>query len=106
MRRIALSALFAAATLVGMAAAPAQAASGQVVVYSTQFRPLDVYQDPHGCKKLPLDTHVVFNMTNSPIKVYADPFCTIPITEDPTTVGTLEPGHGSHAGGAGSFKAP
>jgi hypothetical protein len=105
MRRIALSALLAAATLVGVAAAPAQAATGQVVVYTTQFRPLDIYENPRGCNKLPLDTHVVLNKTDSPIKVYADPFCVVPITEDPTTVGTLEPNHGTHASGAGSFKA-
>lgn len=102
---MALSALFAAATLVGMAAAPAQAASGQVVVYSTQLRPLDVYKDPRGCIKLPVDAHVLDNLTDSTITVYADPFCTIPLTENALTLGQLKPGYGTHVSGAGSFRA-
>ncbi|TQF07644.1 hypothetical protein E6W39_29405 [Kitasatospora acidiphila] len=102
---MALSALFAAATLVGMAAAPAQAASGQVVVYSTQLRPLDVYKDPHGCTKLPLDAHVLDNLTDSTITVYTDPYCTFPLTENALTLGQLKPGHGTHVSGTGSFKA-
>jgi hypothetical protein len=91
----------AAVATVGLAAAPAQAAAtGQVVVFSTEFQPLDVYTDPSGCHKLPITSHVVDNLTDQPIKIYLDPFCTIP-----SPIPTLAPGYGSHVSGVGSFSA-
>lgn len=86
--------LAAACAVLGLAgpaqAAPAQDAStGQVVVFSTEFQPLDVYENPEGCHKLPLAGHVLSNMTDKPVKVYGDPFCMTPSLHVP-------PGHGSH----------
>ena len=89
----------AAVATVGLAAAPAQAAAtGQVVVFSTEFQPLDVFQDPSGCYKLPITSHVVDNLTDQPIKIYGDPFCLTPAL-------TVLPGYGSHVSGVGSFSA-
>lgn len=89
----------AAVATVGLAAAPAQAAAtGQVVVFSTEFQPLDVYTDPDGCHKLPITSHVVDNLTDQPIKIYGDPFCLTPGL-------TIAPGYGSHVSGVGSFSA-
>jgi len=109
MRRLAtaLFALAAAAVPALVTAAPAQAeASGQVVVFSTETEPLAVYQDPAGCHKLPPLSHVVDNLSDRPIKVYADPFCTVPATlPNHGPVGTLAPGYGTHVTGVGSFSA-
>ncbi|WP_042421426.1 hypothetical protein [Streptacidiphilus anmyonensis] len=87
-----------------LAGAPAQAATGQVVVFSTELQPLDVYQNPTGCVKLPLLAHVLDNLTDQSIRVYADPNCTVPATlPDANGVGSLPPNHGSHVTGIGSF---
>ena len=89
----------AAVATVGLAAAPAQAAAtGQVVVFSTEIQPLDVYQDPSGCHKLPPLSHVIDNLTDQPITIYADPFCLTPGL-------VVQPGYGSHVVNVGSFSA-
>ncbi|PYC73885.1 hypothetical protein C7C46_24945 [Streptomyces tateyamensis] len=106
MRRTVLTVMLAAATLTGVAAAPAQAATGQVVVYSTQLEPLTVYQDPQGCTQLPPFAHVLNNQTDATVTVYADRWCTLPFTENALTLGQLAPGYGTHVTGAGSFRAP
>ncbi|MFE0461786.1 hypothetical protein ACFW1A_21305 [Kitasatospora sp. NPDC058965] len=106
MRRTGLTVILAAATLIGVAAAPAQAATGQVVVYASQLEPLTVYQDPQGCKQLPPLAHVLNNQTDSTVVVYADRWCTVPFTENALTLGELKPGYGTHVTGAGSFRAP
>ncbi|MBF9069250.1 hypothetical protein [Streptacidiphilus fuscans] len=100
-------ALAAFTALVGLAAGPAQAATGQVVVFSTELQPLDIYQNPTGCQKLPPLSHVVDNLTDSTIRVYADPFCTIPASLPGSGggVGTLAAGYGTHVSGVGSFSA-
>jgi hypothetical protein len=78
---------------------PAQAATGDVTVFSTELQPLDVYHDPVGCVKLPVAAHVLTNQTSSDVRVYADPFCLTPNL-------TVQPGYGSHvAPGSGSFFA-
>ncbi|WP_335974406.1 MULTISPECIES: hypothetical protein [Streptomycetaceae] len=105
MRLITTAAALAAAAVVGLASAPAQAASGQVVVFSTEVQPLDTYQDPSGCQQLPPLAHVLDNLTDAPIKVYADPFCTIPATLPSSGIGVLAPGYGTHVSGVGSFSA-
>jgi hypothetical protein len=105
MRRTVITLAIAATTLVGVAAAPAQAATGQVVVYSSQFQPLDVYRDPKGCNQLPPFAHVLDNLTDSTITVYADPWCTVPFAEDGLSFGRLAAGYGTHVTGAGSFSA-
>ncbi|GHF36880.1 hypothetical protein [Streptomyces griseosporeus] len=88
--------LLAATAASGTAAA---AVPGEVVVFSTELSPLTVYEDPHGCHKLPPDAHVLTNRTDRPVTVYADPFCLTPGL-------TVAPDHGSHvAAGSGSFSA-
>ncbi|MET9067782.1 hypothetical protein [Streptosporangium sandarakinum] len=80
-------------------AAPAQAATGQVVVFSNEIQPLDTYTDPTGCHSLRPGAHSVDNQTDGPVKLYADPFCL-------TEVITIQPGHGAHVPpSAGSFSA-
>lgn len=105
MRLITTAAALAAAAAVGLAAAPAHAATGQVVVFSTEVQPLDVYQDPSGCNRLPALAHVLDNQTDQDIRVYADPFCTIPATLPVSGIGVLPAGYGTHVSGVGSFSA-
>ncbi len=101
MRAILVS-LVAAGAVLGLAApAPAagRAASGDVVVFSTEAQPLDVYRDPVGCQQLPTVAHVLTNQTDRPVKVYGNPFCLGPSV-------VVQPGYGTHVpGGAGSFSA-
>ncbi|MEV7181180.1 hypothetical protein [Kitasatospora sp. NPDC093679] len=93
-----LAAAGAALALTGAAPAP-RAATGTVVVFSTEFQPLDVYTDPSGCNQLPTLAHVLANRTDHPVKVYGNPFCLGPGL-------TVQPGYGTHVpGGAGSFSA-
>ncbi|GAB2709315.1 hypothetical protein [Kitasatospora kifunensis] len=105
MRRTAITVLIAAATLIGVAAAPTQAATGRVVVFSNELQPLTVYQDPQGCQQLPKLAHVLNNETSSDIQVFGDPFCTIPATVPISGIGILPAGYGTHVTGAGSFRA-
>ncbi|GGT33772.1 hypothetical protein ACFFV7_49140 [Nonomuraea spiralis] len=95
----------AALLIVGMAvtltaaALPAQAATGQVVVFSTEFQPLDVYDNPTRCTKLPLAAHTLNNQTDGDVTLYGDPMCM-------RAVVTVRPGHGSHVPPmSGSFRA-
>ncbi|MBS2545297.1 hypothetical protein KGQ19_00295 [Catenulispora sp. NL8] len=95
----------AAATLIGVATAPAQAATGSVVVFSTELQPLTVYTNPQGCQQLPTLAHVLDNETSSDIQVFADPFCAIPVTLPIGGNGVLPAGCGTHITGGGSFRA-
>ncbi|WP_145906322.1 hypothetical protein [Kitasatospora viridis] len=106
MRRTALTLLIAAATLVGVAAAPAQAATGKVVVFSNELTPLKVYDNPHGCNQVPATAHTLSNETDGTIKVFADPFCTLPASLPLTgSIGELPANYGTHVTGVGSFWA-
>ncbi|WP_285738937.1 hypothetical protein [Kitasatospora phosalacinea] len=100
--RAILVSLVAVGSVLGLAApAPAapRAASGDVVVFSTEAQPLDVYRDPAGCQQLPTLAHVLANQTDRPVKVYGNPFCLGPSV-------VVQPGYGTHVpGGAGSFSA-
>jgi hypothetical protein len=100
-RKILVS-LLAAGSVLGLAApAPAavRSASGDVVVFSTEAQPLDVYRDPAGCQQLPALAHVLTNQTDRPVKIYSNPFCLGPSV-------VVQPGYGTHVpGGAGSFSA-
>ncbi|HET9379538.1 MAG TPA: hypothetical protein VFP69_01740 [Streptomyces sp.] len=92
----AAGALFMGTALSGTASA---AEPGDVVVFRTEVSPVSVYEDPHGCHKLPFDAHVLVNRTDRPVTVYGDPFCLTPGL-------VVQPGHGSHvAPGSGSFSA-
>ncbi|WP_199573114.1 hypothetical protein [Streptomyces murinus] len=94
-----LVALVAVGAVLGLTA-PAQAdASGDVVVFSTEVQPLDVYHDPAGCQRLPALAHVLSNLSDQPVRIYANPFCLGPSL-------VVQPGYGTHVpGGAGSFSA-
>lgn len=102
MRHFTLAAALVAATAAfGLAAAvPAQAASGQVVVFSDELQPLDVYHNPNGCTQVPISAHVLENQTDKPVHVYGDPFCAVP-----APIPVLQPGYGTHVSQVGSFKA-
>ncbi|GAA0445685.1 hypothetical protein [Streptomyces olivaceiscleroticus] len=101
MRRVGSALLLLAATVLTTAATtvPAAAAEGEVIVFETELQPLTTYENPVGCIKLPVGSHVLANRTDRPVQVYADPFCMTPSV-------TVPPGHGSHlAAGTGSFSA-
>lgn len=85
---------------IALAAAPAaQASTGKVIVFSTEFQPLDSYKDPAGCHKLPPAAHVVVNLTDEDVVTYMDPFCLTPGVH-------IAPRHGSHVAPiTGSFSA-
>ncbi len=106
MSRTMIVAVLAATALLGVSAAPAQAAGGQIVLFSTELQPLNVYQNPVGCQQLPPTAHVLDNLTDQPVMVYADPKCTIPATLPVSGLGVLRPGYGSHVTGIGSFAVP
>ncbi|WP_030608744.1 hypothetical protein [Streptomyces sclerotialus] len=92
-----LTLLAAALLTTAVTAAPAAAAQGEVIVFQTEVSPTTTYENPAGCIKLPLDSHVLVNRTDAPVQVYADPFCMTPSF-------TVQPGFGSHlAAGTGSF---
>ncbi|MFJ6406742.1 hypothetical protein ACIQK9_14655 [Streptomyces hydrogenans] len=96
--RAVLISLVAASAVLGLAGS-AQAATGDVVVFSTEVQPLDVYSDPVGCRQLPTVAHVLTNQTDSPVRIYGNPWCIGPSV-------VVQPGYGTHVpGGAGSFSA-
>lgn len=79
-----------AVALVLSTAPAASAATGEVVVFSTEVVPLDVFKDPDGCYRLPEGAHVLANRTDREVEVYAAPRCFgIPIV-------TVEENRGSH----------
>lgn len=64
------------ATALLMSAGPAAgAATGEVVVYTAEVVPLDVYENPRGCYALPEGAHVLANRTDRPVQVYGAPGC-------------------------------
>ncbi|MGP3924270.1 hypothetical protein [Streptomyces sp. 8N616] len=98
MRRVgsALIAMGTALLMLGFTV-PAEASTGEVVVFETEINPLTTYENPAGCNKLPLAAHVLINKTDKPVRVYTDPLCLSPSF-------TVQPGHGSHVTpGSGSF---
>ncbi|WP_240509850.1 hypothetical protein [Streptomyces malaysiense] len=98
MKAVLVSLAVAAATL-GLAGSARAAASGDVVVFSTEVQPLDVYHDPAGCRRLPALAHVLSNLSDQPVRIYGNPFCLGPSL-------VVQPGFGTHVpGGAGSFSA-
>ncbi|NML52613.1 hypothetical protein HHL19_17650 [Streptomyces sp. R302] len=97
--RAVLVALVAASAVFGLTGSAQAAASGDVVVFSTELQPLDVYRDPVGCRQLPVAAHVLNNQTDGPVRIYGNPFCLGPSV-------VVQPGYGVHVpGGAGSFSA-
>lgn len=99
MNRLVIAALSAvpAGALLMVASPPAQAAAGEVVVFSTEFQRLDTYRNPEGCHKLPIAAHVLANLTSAEVVVYGDPLCLSPGMR-------VQAGYGSHVPpGTGSF---
>ncbi|MFG1998293.1 hypothetical protein ACGFNU_03985 [Spirillospora sp. NPDC048911] len=76
---------------------PALAATGDVIVFGSEYEELTTYNDPEGCHKLPLTAHVLINKTDKPVQTYGDPLCLTPSH-------TVRPGYGAHVeAGSGSF---
>jgi hypothetical protein len=95
---VVLSALAATALLVPFTPA-AHAATGQVVVFSVEITPLETYDNPRGCKLLPVGAHVLANLTDGDVTIYSDAACLAPLA-------TVEPGYGTHVPAYGAtFKA-
>ncbi|AHH95177.1 hypothetical protein GCM10010174_55580 [Kutzneria viridogrisea] len=93
-----VAALLVGAALLAPATASAKAATGRVLVFELEYVPLTVWENPKGCKKLPLAAHVLVNQTDTPVEIYADPFCLSPSLD-------VNPGFGSHVvPGSGSFQ--
>ncbi|MDT0461867.1 hypothetical protein [Streptomyces gibsoniae] len=99
MRRIALTAAMTAGLVLG-AVGPALAHNGpadhrdapdtnQVVVFSNELVPLTVYPDPHGCRRLPVVSHVLDNETSRTVYLHADSLCLTPGIP-------IRPGYGMH----------
>ncbi|WP_447008208.1 hypothetical protein ACRAKI_17730 [Saccharothrix isguenensis] len=67
----------------------AQAATGQVVVFSVETVPLETYKNPHGCKALPDGAHVLANLTDDDVTIFSDQRCLMPLL-------TVGEGYGTH----------
>ena len=95
---VVLSAL--AATALSAPFTPAaHAATGKVVVFSVEIAPLETYDNPKGCKTLPVGAHVLANLTDRDLIIYSDAACFAPLV-------TVEPGYGTHVPNYGAtFKA-
>jgi hypothetical protein len=79
-----------AAVLLASTAPAAGAATDEVVVYTAEVVPLNVYENPQGCYELPEGAHVLANRTNRPVHVYGQPGCLgVPVL-------TVEKNWGSH----------
>ncbi|MFD1146195.1 hypothetical protein [Saccharothrix hoggarensis] len=85
---VVLSGLVAAVLLVPLGPA-AQAATGKVVVFSVEAVPLENYDNPVGCRRLPAGAHVLANLTDGDVTIFGDPLCVSPLV-------TVEPGYGTH----------
>ncbi|MEU3020321.1 hypothetical protein ABZ635_23330 [Nocardiopsis sp. NPDC007018] len=81
-----------------MGAVPAHAATGEVVVFKTELEDLERYTDPApgSCHQLPATAHVLFNMTDSEVRIHPGTTC--------LTRGVLVvPDRGWHAPPSGLF---
>ena len=92
---VVLSAL-AAVVLVVPVSPVAQAAVGQVVVFTIEADQLAVYENPRGCRELPIGAHVLSNVTDRKLAIHADPACMTP------SLLVVEPGYGTHVPPAGA----
>ncbi|GAB2499678.1 hypothetical protein [Nocardiopsis aegyptia] len=88
----------AAAVTVLVSTGPAHAATGEVIVFTTEFEELTTYQDPASgsCRQLPPTAHVVINRTDADVYIHAGPACWGPGV-------TVAPDHGWHAPPSGMF---
>lgn len=81
-----------------LGAAPAHAATGEVVVFTTEFEDLVRYSDPESgsCVRLPATAHVLVNLTDTDVSLHAGTRCAGPGV-------TVEPDRGWHAPPSGLF---
>lgn len=75
----------------GVAAAPAAAATGKVVVFTTEVEPLTTFENPSGCLALPATAHQLNNHTDAPVQLYSDPMCLAPALVVKPEMGTHVP---------------
>lgn len=64
-------------------------ATGAVLVFQHELTATTRYEDPQGCTKLPVASHLLVNTTDKDVKLYADPLCL-------TYSMVVPPGYGSH----------
>ncbi|GAB3439312.1 hypothetical protein [Actinophytocola sediminis] len=101
-RRSVTLAVTAAVLLTTLAAPSATAqATGRVVAFVGDLLPVRVWENPSGCNRLPLGTHVLFNETDRVIEAFADPWCLIPLEP----LAQLAPGTSMHVSSVGAFRA-
>lgn len=81
-----------------LGAAPAHAATGEVVVFTTEFEDVVRYTDPASgsCVRLPATAHVLVNLSDTDVHLHAGPWCSGPGV-------TVEPERGWHAPPSGLF---
>jgi hypothetical protein len=105
MEAIGMRALVSAAAALAVAvggtvtgAAPAYAATGEVVVFTTEFENLRHYPDPPSgsCHRLPETAHVLVNLTDANVRMHAGPGCFGPGV-------VVAPDRGWHAPPSGLF---
>ncbi|MET9729777.1 hypothetical protein ABZZ79_03630 [Streptomyces sp. NPDC006458] len=74
---LALSAI----ALTGLASAPAQASTGEAVIYTGDQTPLTVYQNPTGCRNFTTGarppTTTLLNLTDGPVYYYGQRNCPV-----------------------------
>ncbi|WP_018685757.1 hypothetical protein [Actinokineospora enzanensis] len=99
-----LIATLSACALALSAQAPASAAPptggiDQVLVFSFEYTPVAVFDQPKGCNILPAGAHVLINQTQRTVTIYGDPACLFPIFP----FQKVAPGNGTHVSPIGSF---
>ena len=95
-RAIGLALSVLAATALTLPVTPAaQAATGQVVVFSVEYEPLATYDNPRGCKSLPVGAHVLANLTDGDVTIYSDGACLAPLLIVGKGYGTHVPNYGA-----------
>jgi hypothetical protein len=80
------------------AAEPKPASTGKIIIFSTEFQPLDQYKDPSGCLQMPALAHIIVNLTDRDVTAYGFPGCVGP------SIFTVKPGFGIHTAGFGSVR--
>lgn len=87
-----------ALTGVFLGSAPAHAATGEVVVFTTELEDLVRYQDPASgsCTALPPTAHVLVNLTDTEVSLHPGRSCLGPGV-------TVHPDRGWHAPPSGMF---
>lgn len=89
-RTLVVAVLCGAGLAAGTAAsAEAEEATGSVLVFQFEVVETTRYVDPQGCTKLPAAGHLLANLTDTDVKLYADPFCM-------TFSMVVPPGYGAH----------